>query len=283
MARKIINTNRKPQTWKITVKVNGGPQRIRIISGNAKKPYSLYTNRFNTVKNESTFYVRMPQTADSTFLEVYNEKNGRKPDGKDTSFKISKFEILPLQTDYSVFDYNAKSKSFIAFLQWFSENAAILSAGQSIYRSPDGVFRIDYLDNIRDNRKFVRNPQTGEAMPNKNFGRVLKTPARINRKTGVIEVSRDLFIKYTVPMRMIVLLHEIAHFYLNHVDTDEIESDLNALKIYLGLGYPRIEAHQAFTQIFYNADTPLNRQRYSQIKSFIEGFERRQRMKGINH
>ena len=283
MARKLINTQRKPQTWKINIRANGGPQKIRIVAGNAKKPYTLYTNRFNTVRNESTFYVRMPQTADVSFLEIYNEKNGRKPDGKDNSFRVTRFEVVPLQADYSVFDYNTKSKSFIAFLQWFSENAAILSAGQSVYRSPDGMFRIDYLDSIRDTRKFIKNPKTGQAMPNKNFGRILKTPARINRKTGIIEVSKEMFIKYTVPMRMIVLLHEVAHFYLNHVDTDEIESDLNALKIYLGLGYPRIEAHQAFTEIFYNADTPLNRERYAQIKMFIEGFERRQRMKGIDH
>lgn len=282
MPRKLVNTNREPQTWRLTVET-ASPQKIRIVVGNAKKPYTIYTDRYNTVKGKAVFYVRMPQTPDVAFLDVINQKNGLKKDGEDRTFKVTKFEKMALQTDYKIFDYNAKSKSFIEFLQDFCENAAIVSSNHSIYRSPDGVFRIDYLDNIHDLRQFVKDPKTGQPIKNKNYGRVMKTPARIGRKSGVIEVSKTLFLDYTVPMRMIVLLHEVAHVYLNKVDIDEVEADLNALKIYLGLGYPRIEAHQAFTEIFYNADTKLNRERYAVIRNYIQRFEEKQKQKGINH
>ncbi len=273
MASKIENTKREPQIWKIGVETKT-PQKIRIRVSNAKKPHSLYTNRYNVVNGKAMFYVRMPQTPDVALLEVYNEGKGNLPDGKDGSFNVFEFKKLPLETDYSIFDYNAKSKSFIKFLQYFTENASNFSAGQSIYKSTDGMFQINYLDTITDVRRYVKD-KNGKEMPNPNFGREMKTPARINRVTGVIEVSKKALLRYSIPMRMIVLLHEVSHFYLNNTDVDEAEADFNALKIYLGLGYPRIEAINAFTEIFYTANTPLNQKRMYIIKRIVEDFEKK--------
>ena len=87
-------------------------------------------------------------------------------------------------------------------------------------------------------------------VPNPNYGKPLKTPARISRHDGVIEISKKYFKQYTVPMRMAILLHEFAHFYLNNNPRDESEADLNALTIYLSMGYPRIEAYQAWLEVF---------------------------------
>ena len=76
-------------------------------------------------------------------------------------------------------------------------------------------------------------------------------------------------------MRMAILLHEFAHFYLNKNIDDETEADLNGLLIYLGLGYPRIEGYEAFLQVFEGSPTAENKKRYDVINEFIQNFEKK--------
>jgi hypothetical protein len=83
---------------------------------------------------------------------------------------------------------------------------------------------------------------------------------------------------------MAILLHEFSHFYLNAEINDETEADKNALMIYLGLGYPRIEACEAFLDTFIKSSqgpTPLteeqlavNSRRYNIIHKYIQDFEK---------
>ena len=76
-------------------------------------------------------------------------------------------------------------------------------------------------------------------------------------------------------MRMAILLHEFAHFYLNENIDDEVEADLNGLLIYLGLGYPRIDGYEAFLQVFETTPTPQNKNRYDIINNFITEFDKK--------
>jgi hypothetical protein len=99
------------------------------------------------------------------------------------------------------------------------------------------------------------------------------TPARIDIDSGIIEVSKRQFIEYTIPNRMAILLHEFSHIYLNDNVDDEVEADLNGLLIYLGLGYPRIEAFEVFAKTFMNNPTDENGMRFDSIKNFIDNFE----------
>jgi hypothetical protein len=48
---------------------------------------------------------------------------------------------------------------------------------------------------------------------------------------------------------------------------------LNGLLIYLGLGYPRVEAFEVFAKTFMNAPTKQNQDRFDKIKNFIDNFE----------
>ena len=88
-------------------------------------------------------------------------------------------------------------------------------------------------------------------------GNVLNTPARIGHKTGIIEVSKRKFDAYTIPMRMIILLHEFSHKYKNPTMgleiSNEIGADINALYIYLGLGFSKIDAIHVFANVFLKA------------------------------
>jgi hypothetical protein len=72
---------------------------------------------------------------------------------------------------------------------------------------------------------------------------------------------------------MAILLHEFSHVYLNENVDDEVEADLNGLLIYLGLGYPRIEAFEVFAKTFLTVPSDGNRMRYDKIKAFIDEFE----------
>lgn len=76
-------------------------------------------------------------------------------------------------------------------------------------------------------------------------------------------------------MRMAILLHEFSHYYLNNDMSNEVEADLNALLIYLGLGYPRIDAFNVFIGVFKNTPTEQNAQRIEILKTFIQDFDKK--------
>lgn len=195
------------------------------------------------------YYVRMPQSPEWAKFEIL-------ADERQFQFTV---KSVPLRKQLTAFNYASPTiQSFIPFAQKFAERASITSAAKSVYMSDDGKFRIDYVDEIVD----------------KKSGKTLTTPARISRDRGLIEISRKRFVPFTVQGRMAILLHEFAHFYLNKKMSDETEADLNALLIYLGMGYSKIEALHVFLDVFYIAATDTNRKRYNVIKSMIVNFDK---------
>ena len=147
--------------------------------------------------------------------------------------------------------------SFAKFSDDFSENAGILSAQNSIYISPDGKFRINYVDVIKDMQ-----------------GNPLPTPARINSKTKIIEIAKKYYLGYTVPGRKAINWHEFSHLWRNFNAADEVEADKNAIMIYLGMGNPKIEAFNVFLKVFKNRPSDGNVNRYNEIYGFIKNFDK---------
>ena len=96
---------------------------------------------------------------------------------------------------------------------------------------------------------------------------------RVNNRTGVMELAKKFVSKYTIPERVVILLHEFSHFYLNKNHKDEFEADRNALMVYCGLGYPRKQAGTAWYRVFYRSDTNLNRARMKKIIDFLQSFD----------
>jgi hypothetical protein len=174
--------------------------------------------------------------------------------GEDDTFEVESITKGALEKKLDVIDFsNTDVRSFVNFATRFSYNAGTLPSGT--YVSDDRKFVIKYLPTIEDN------------------GEEQTTPARIDITNGNIEISKKQFVKYTVPNRMAILLHEFSHVYLNDNVDDEVEADLNSLLIYLGLGYPRIDAFEVFAKTFMNAPTEQNKDRYDKIKNFIDNFE----------
>jgi hypothetical protein len=106
---------------------------------------------------------------------------------------------------------------------------------------------------------------------------VLNTPARIGHNTGIIEVAQMSMIKYTVAMRMIILLHEFSHKYKNPKMgleiSNETGADINALYLYLGLGFSKVDAIYVFANVFLKAQTQSNILRMRKIMDYIKRFE----------
>ena len=257
----LFKTKKEALTIMIEI-VTNGPQKIQIVVRDINKLDTDYTNRHATINGTQKFFVRMPLSPYESMISVYNVANGNMKQGQDTSFKVIKVDARPLERKMDCVNWqNPKIRDFVQFAQQFSDNAGILSAGKfpngSTYISDEGNFRIDYFDDIRTKR-----------------GLVIQTPARISQTKGIIQVSKEHFKKFTVPMRMAILLHEFSHFYLNENMEDETEADLNGLLIYLALGYPRIEAYQSFPTTFKDTPTPQNKERFDILNQFITNFER---------
>lgn len=248
-----VPTNHEELTLVIKVYTHS-PVNLKIQVVDADQPNTTFTDRDRIVDGEDSFFVRMPVSPKTALVYVYNEDNGNLTSGQDDSFEVESISKEMLEKKLDVIDFgNPLVKSFVNFATRFSYNAGSLPSGN--YVSDDNMFVIKYLPIIEDN------------------GEEQTTPARIELNTGVIEVSKKQFVNFTVPNRMAILLHEFSHVYLNYNQDDEVEADLNGLLIYLGLGYPRIEAFGVFATTFMNAPTEQNKDRFDKIKNFIDNFE----------
>lgn len=252
-----LPTRYEQQTLAIKVETTQ-PTRVRLVVADADNTkHRVFTNRYKTVRGSETFYVRMPVSPSKALITVYDEGRGNVPQEQEPNLRVVDIERIPLHKKLDAVDVkNSQIRSFIRFAESISYYLPTMKANQ-MYESPD--------------KKFFLNLKDGFYGKN---GKRISTPARVNTKTGVIEIDKECMLAMTVPMRMAILLHEFSHFYLNDNIADETEADLNALLIYLGLGYPRIEAHQAFLETFNDSPSDGNANRYEIINQFIKDFDK---------
>lgn len=216
----------------------------------AANPKVVFTSRYKTLSKEPvTLHIRMPVSPKKVIVEL-------KSASKFTVEKVRKKELLKR---VDVIDFGrADVREFARFAIQFSYNLDSLPVDKQ-YTSANDQFAIRLYNVLY-----------------KGSGRVSSTPARVSKRTGIIEVSKQAFERYTFPMRFAILCHEFSHYYMNEDAKNETEADLNGLLIYLGLGFPRIEAYEAFLQVFIGTPSEQNKQRYDIINNFIKDFEKQQ-------
>ncbi len=262
----ILNTDKRPLTVLVHINTHG-TQRIRVIAKDAHKINTVYEDRECNINGKRTLEIKMPKSPTQTQIIVYNMANGVFEENNDPTFSVrlesSALKACPMWMSQDTL-------SFVKFCQQFCESAGILSGTQmvdgkaipSIYASDDGKFQIHYFDKIVDRKT----------------GQFVGTPARVGHDSGIIEVSKSDFNLYTVPVRMVILLHEYSHKFLNsrsgRAIQDEQAADINALLIYFSLGYSEIEAHKAFLNVFRDANNEGNHKRYKIINDFIGRYSR---------
>lgn len=214
----------------------------------------IYADRKLRLSKSTKVLIKMPIVPEELTARIVDEFGN--PANKN--FRIDHIELMP-DTKCPV-ELTKKDRDFIAFIKWFSVELARLEAGEkgTLYQSEG--FSILYLDTIKEG--------TIE----------LTTPARIERTTGIIEVSKKAIEGYTVPMLMVMFLHEYAHKYKNPEYGKEVENELTAdiiaVHIALNLGFDYIEVENCYRAVFAKKDTKLNRKRMLAIGDFIELFKR---------
>jgi|TARA_R110000822_G_scaffold47109_4_gene125155 hypothetical protein len=237
----IIATRRKTKIW------------IKVADRNKKNTF--YFTRFADIDGKRRFVINMPISPEVADVIVYSAKRGLVR--KDSSFRVLKIKKIPLVVN-SLKKLSKKTLSFVKFAEEFCNECGYLPASVNgdTYRSNNGKFRIDYFDVIRTS----------------GTDKELGTPARISQLTGKIEVSAKAFRKYTIPMRMAILMHEYSHYYENEVPSDESEADINGLKIYFSRGYPKISAYNVFLNVFKRSPSVQNKNRFDKLDSFIREY-----------
>lgn len=231
-----------------------GKKKFRTWAEDYGKKNSKYADREIVVDSKRTIFFSFPVSPKMLFVGVLNSEI---PQDKD--FQVELMEA-PLET-YNIWLDNT-TDDFVKLALQFSQICGFTSANSQgrIFKTSDNKYNIRFLDVIRDEN-----------------GQPLNTPARVGHKTGVIEVAKAKFDGYTVPMRMIILLHEFSHKYKNPKIgleiSNEIGADINALYIYLGLGFSKIDAICVFANVFLKAQTKGNVERMRKIMDYTQRFE----------
>lgn len=238
---KRVKTNSVPCTLKMKVSLNDDCV-LRVVVINPYRKSAIYYDRQFNAKKDNSFEIRLPQSSKDVDVILICEKG----DANIKSVSLKKGGLQQFPTCYK----SKKAREFIAFAQTISDRLATLPSGD--YFSKNGTFHIQILDSIEGHG----------------------TPARIHNDLGVIQVSKEKMSQYTVPRNMAILLHEYSHFYENVIQKDEIEADLNSLRMYFGLGYPVVESQNAFIEVFDHADNPMNRERYEYIFAYATNFKK---------
>jgi hypothetical protein len=197
-----------------------------------------------SILESGNFEFNLPKSPKLLKVSVFGLTNNNK-------FIVKNVKLGKLKKNVLLIDAN--TKEFIDFAQQFSIMAGYSKPGN--YYSKNRKFQIQYTQNIEEN----------------------DTPSRIHKYTGIIDVSKNWFDGMTIPGRLAILIHEFAHNHLDSeeqlIDIDKLtekeykeyinkiekQADGNALQIYIGLGYPKIEWMYAWAHIFKDTDSHVDR------------------------
>lgn len=222
-------------------------------------PNSKYADRTIEVSGERTIFLSFPVSPKQIILTVAPiAQLGEKEYDVKIEFKpLKKYEIW----------IDKETENFLELAVPFSQFCGFKPPGRNgkFYQSANKEFVLHYMQEIVDYQS----------------GKVLNTPARIGHSTGKIEIAAKAFNKYTVPMRLMILLHEFSHKWKNPKMglpiSHEIGADINALYIYLGHGFSKIDAIYVYSHVFLASQSEENKKRMRKIMDYIAKFESEQK------
>ncbi len=223
---------------------------IRIVGCDRDRPCTKFFDRRvgsdeKPFVGEKRLELPMPVSPDVLKVEIIDLDTGDSEHLKVTNLELKPVKTIPLWI-------GKRTRDFMDFAMEFALQAGYCPVGG--YSSDDERFHILYNDVIR----------------NKKTHEIMFTPARVSRVSGIMEICRKKFKHYSVPMRLLIMLHERMHYEQN--TGYEIEADLNALRVYLSYGFPATEAIYATANIFY--DSPEMIERVREITRFILDFQK---------
>lgn len=243
----------------ITITDKSPVKRFRVWAEDRGRVNSKYADREIEVcdqngKGVRKIYFSFPVSPKQLFIGCVNVN-----EPKDNGYTVDLMEA-PLIT-YNA-DISAQTNRFLRMATHFSQVCGFEDGSEigRVFRTNPPEFVIKYFP-------VIRNRLTGEA---------LNTPARIGHETGIIEVAKCKFDNYTVAMRMMILLHEYCHKYRNPKVGLEISNekgaDINALYIYLSLGWSPVDAICVLGKVFLGAQTQGNIERLRLVNDYVSRF-----------
>tara|TARA_R110000751_G_scaffold36021_2_gene88244 strand:- start:215 stop:1003 length:789 start_codon:yes stop_codon:yes gene_type:complete len=249
-----IKSNNEKFSIHVGIKCNG-KKRLRVRVKDQGKVNTNYVDRQMNVTDSRNIYFNFPVTPKVMDLVVSNLD-----DPNDTDIQITTIRT-PLK-DFNIW-LDQDTQDFLSLAIPFAQVCGFETATGNgrLFTTNDKKYQIKFFDIIRDYKS----------------GKPLNTPARIGHSTGRIEIAKVKFDKYTVPMRMAILLHEYSHVFRNPKIgleiQNEVGADINALYIYLGLGFSKIDAICVYANVFLKAQTKGNIERMRKIMDYIAKFE----------
>lgn len=252
--QKIVDTNNRPVCLNFTITCKGS-KRFRIWAEELGKQNSKYADREINVDGSRTIYFNLPATPEKLFIGCKNIQNIN-----DNDFTLTMIETPSFSYDIYL---DQEGEDFYKFALEFAQTCGYVNPNPkgTYFKPKNSKFCIKYFPIIRDYAT----------------GRAIGTPARIGHNTGIIEIAKAKFDRYTIPMRMAILLHEFSHKYRNPkiglAISNEVGADINALYIYLGKGWSKIDAICVFAKVFLKAQTNDNMRRIRKLQDYIDKFE----------
>ncbi len=219
-----IPTNKQRFVIHIRIKAHR-PMELGIQAYDPRYSHTFYLRRkarFLKAGEAREFTLRFPVSSKEMELFIF-DKNAR----HDRHFSVISFEVAPMEAA-SLWASESQHR-FLKFAIAFAQKAGHTPTG--FYDSPSGEFLFHYLASITD-----------------GSGKELITPARTHRLMPRVQISKRLFLGFTIPIRVAILAHEGCHWFLN--TRSQTTADLCGIKQYLDYGFPKIEAVYAMTQIF---------------------------------
>ena len=251
---RIWETGNRKLTLDVSIKCPG-TCRFIIYAEDPTKMNSKYVNRIIEVEGWRTVELKLPQTPQRLKIVVSQVDNNARIDYL-VDVKERELVTYNIHLDTAIESF---LKIAVPFCQISGYN--VPPRGGRVFYDQTSTYHIKYLPKIVD--QFT--------------GQVLNTPARIGHRTGVIEISKAKYDTYTVAQRMIIILHEFSHKYRNPQIglpiSHESGADINALYIYLGLGYSKVDAITVFANVFLKAQSEGNIRRMRKIQEYISRFE----------
>lgn len=221
----LAKTNRKPCTLNVKLTTDGSQIPIYVVGYDPWNQNTLYFRSRFLIEGNEEINLNCPQSPIKLKILIWSEN--------DLPFQVESIGINSLEL-------SPVEDPVIVFIERFARQTGRLKSG--LFGGKDIPFKIELK------RAIYRDDGTEHA-----------TPARIAVDKPLIQVSKAKFNQMTIPERVIILLHEVAHNFVSYDQDDEVEADQHAINMYNELGYPKIEAVNAFGEIM--ADTDVNYER----------------------
>jgi hypothetical protein len=249
-----VNTNCKPVTINLNVESINNDKRKLIVAGfDTENINTIYFFREIFVLDKQDFTFNLPLSPKVLHIVIYDFEENKPYEKNSVYFNVNEVKINELKL--KILNYHKRVIDFVNFAINFSLQAGYIKP--DIYFDKNKQYEIRFFEEIRD-------VVTEEIIP---------TPARIHKTENYIEVSKAYFDKLTIPSRVMILLHEFAHNYLNVEQDNEVEADIKGLKVYLDCQFDVIQSIYAFTQIFY--DSKQAKERLDTIMSYLSIYEQK--------